>query len=370
MKIKFKKQDIIEKLYYIEGVVSEKNLKEILSHILIEASSGSMTIIATNLETAIKCIVPAEVKKDGNISILSGLFTGIIKKLNKEAEVEIIVQDNKIELKSADNKFRLESQGFTKDDFPSINEPEFSNSITIPQALLKDLFKKTSFATLKNEDTNKPFLLGVYLSVLNDEIFAVGSDGFRLSHIKRKLNQQIKEEFSVIIPNKAVAQLMKILNSETGEVTIALSEKEVLFKIEDIFFLSRIIEEKFPKFEQVIPSECNVSLKLDLKDLERGLNLIRPIVDIGNNRINIELTKNKLYLKVVSDLGQSNYEINDVEYNGKDMSIPFNINYLVEFIKILETDKIFMNVINEKSPILFRPENDNNYIYITMPMRF
>ncbi|HPN29753.1 MAG TPA: DNA polymerase III subunit beta [bacterium] len=366
MKIIIKRENIVERLAYLESIISEKSVKEILSHILFEAEGGTVTLSVTNLETALKCSIEANVIEAGNISILANKFSDIVRNLPKEAEITIqSTQENKVVITS--KKFKTDTQGFNKDQFPTLHEPEFYNTITLPQPLLKELLRKTMYATLKS-DNNKPFLNGVFVKIKGEFITTVGSDGYRLGLVERKLNSSCPEEIAVIIPNRTVNDLFKVLNSNSGEVTIAPSKKEILFKMDDIIFLSRIIEEKFPKFDQVIPKECNHRIKLNIKELEGGINLIRPMTEEKSRRINFEFSNGLLELKANSEVGAAEYQI-PIEFAGEKIEIPFNIDYICEFLKSLESENITMDIINTKSQVLFKPDNDENHLYITMPMR-
>ncbi len=366
MKIVIKRENIVERLSYLESIISEKSVKEILSHILLEAEGGTVTLSVTNLETALKCSIEANVIEPGNISILANKFSDIVRNLPKDAEITIYSnEENKVIITS--KKFKTDTQGFSKDDFPTLHEPEFFNTITMPQPLLKEILKKTMYATLKS-DNNKPFLNGVYIKIKGELITTVGSDGYRLGLISRKLNESCPEEIAVIIPNRTVSDLFKVLSSNSGEVTIAPSKKEILFKMEDILFLSRIIEEKFPKYDQVIPTECNHRVNLNIKELETGINLIRPMTEEKSRRINFEFSNGQLELKANSEIGTAEYQI-QIDFTGEKIEIPFNIDYICEFLKSLETENIIMDIINTKSQVMFKPENDEFHIYITMPMR-
>ncbi len=366
MKVIIKRENIVERLPYLESIISEKSVKEILSHILFEAEGNTVTLTVTNLETALKCNITATVQESGNISILANKFSDIVRNLPKDSDITITSNSsNKVTITS--NKFKTDTQGFTKEDFPTLHEPEFGNTVTVSQPLLKEMLRKTMFSTLK-VDNNKPFLNGLFLNIKGDIITTVGSDGFRLALLERKLNASCEEEIAVIIPNKTTQELFKVLSSNTGDVLIAPSKKEILFRIGDILFLSRIIEEKFPKYNQVIPNECNHRVALNIAELEVGINLIRPMTEDKSRRINFEFSNGLLELKSNSEVGASEYQI-PIEFAGDRMNIPFNIDYICEFLKSLEAENIFMNIINTKSQVLFKPDNDEKHLYITMPMR-
>ncbi len=366
MKIRIKKENIIDRLGFMETIISEKSPKEILSHILFEVEGNVLNLSVTNLETALKCTITAEIIQPGNISILANKFSDIVRNLPKESEITISSDSNNKIIITA-NKLKTETQGFSKDDFPTLQTPDFSAQLSIPQPLLKELLKKTMFATLRNDD-NKPFLNGIFLNIKGEKISAVGSDGFRLSYITRSLNISHPEEISVIIPNRTVVELFKVLNFSSGEVVIAISKKQILFKMDDIIFLSRLIEEKFPKFDQVIPKESNHTISLNIADLEIGLKLVRTTIDEKNPRVNFEFSNNQLELKSMSDIGTTEYSI-PIEFSGEPLSIPFKIDYLVEFLKSVESEQINMKIINVKSQVLFETPDDSEYLYITMPMR-
>jgi len=367
MKVKIKKESIIDRLGYLEAIISEKSPKDILSHILFEVEDNTLSLSVTNLETALKCTIEAEIIQPGNVSLLANKFSDIVRNLPKESFITI-ASDSNNKIKISAGTLKTETHGFSKDDFPSLQTPDFNSSITIAQPLLKELLKKTMFATLKNDD-NKPFLNGVYIGIKNEEIQAVGSDGFRLSNVKRKLDKLCPEEIAVIIPNRTVNELFKVLNSSSGEVIIAVSKKQILFKMDDIIFLSRLIEEKFPKFDQVIPKECNHSIIIETAKLENGLRLVKPYLDEKNPRVTFTFTDNQLELKTSSDTGTSDYSMN-IDFSGETLSIPFKIDYLFEYIRAVEAEKITMNIINTKSQVKFQADNDSDYNYITMPMRF
>lgn len=355
MKIKLKKN---KDLSLFNPILKEKGFNEILSHILLETKSDNVVRISgTNLETALFVDVECEVLESGDIS----LNNQIMSTLANLQEFELSSDDNNINIKSNGN-FRTKTQGYRKDDFPQINRKKADLELKFQADKLKTAFKNTFFSTLKSN--SKPFLQGVAIKGKTNCICFAGSDGFRLAEYKVDVKND--SEFVIIIPNNAVTELLSLLPNDDTEVKVSLSGKQSVFEFENKIFVTRVIEEKFPNYEQVIPSEFNGSIMLNKKELETGLKLISPYVDIKKNKIVLILSENKLLLSASCETGNSEYEI-DCDCQ-TDTKLSMNINNLKDLLKIVDNE-IELKYINDKSAITFKKDDTDNYIYITMPMR-
>lgn len=361
MKVKLLKKDIIEKISFLENIITEKSLNEILSHFLIIAENDEIKLKSTNLETAMICNVKGQILEPGNISILASKFAENIRNLPDESNITIETENNKIMIKSGNKK--IKTQGYFKDDIPQIPKIKTEKNITLPQPLLKEILKKTMFATLKNTD-GKQFLQGCFVNCENNQINVVGTDGFRLSEITRTI-QFADENLNMIIPNKAVNELFKILG-QTGEVNIKIGRKSAVFEIDDIKYFTRLIEEKFPNYKQLIPTESQTTVIIEKNKIVEALKWLKPYVD-DNKKIIFEFKSNELQIKSESLYGNAKDKIN-IE-NDLNIQFPLNFDYINDFIKIVQGNNIFMYIINEKSQILFKDELDNDLIYISMPLR-
>ncbi|MBM3251323.1 MAG: DNA polymerase III subunit beta [Candidatus Omnitrophica bacterium] len=369
MKVSASKEEILRGIQTVQNIVSSKINLPILSNILIETVGNKLKLVSTDLDVGISCLIPVSVAEQGAITISSKKFADIIREL-PSGQVNIDVKKNNVvEIDCLNCRFKL--MGIAKDEFPSLPEFKDKEAIYIDQAQLKEMLDLTAFAVSHEE--SRYILNGLLLDLKNNVLTIVATDGRRLAFVKNTLTKQTKKEMRIIVPIKAVQELQRNLKDEGG-ISVVVGENQVMFGLDGVLIVSRIIEGDFPSYDQVIPAASEKKMLVDREEFLASIRRANLLSTPDSQAIKFELfpsrgtaAKNgKLVIsKITPDVGESREELS-VQYQGKELIIGFNPHYLIDALKNLKQDEIPFEFTEADKPGVIRLEN---YVYLVLPMR-
>ena len=356
------KTDLIKATQITQNVISNQAALPILANLLLEAKNDIIKIITTDLDIGISYSFKADIIDDGVITIPAKKFSDIIKELPNE-EVRIIVKKNNIvEVRSDNAYFKL--MGIAKEEFPKL--PTFVNKefVTISQSRLKKMLEMSFFAISRDE--TRYVLNGVLIELKENHIKTIATDGRRLALIETQGNFPQKINKKIIIPSKTAQELMRNLNQE-GEARIIFSENQACFEFDNIILTTRLIEGEFPEYNKVIPKEIKDKIKINKSNLFKAIKRVALFTNPDSIAIKLDITKDKIVLsKRTPDLGEARDEV-EVKFEGKEMSIGFNPNYLIDILKVIDGDEIEVEVVDPQKPAVIR--RTGKFIFIVLPMQ-
>ena len=361
MKIKTSKQNLVSGIQIVQNVVSSKITLPILSNILLETKKNGLKLNATDLDIGISCEIPVETIEEGAITIPAKRFSDIVKELPDGDIIIHVKKNNQIDIEGKNCRFKL--TGLPKDEFPKFPEFKDKELIQIEQAVLKDMFRLTSFAVSHEE--SRYILNGVLLEIANDVLRIVATDGRRLAKVEKKLSTTTKKEVSVILPVKAVLEVGRNLKDD-GLVSFIVGSNQVLFDIDGILIATRIIEGEFPNYNQVIPKPAKSKVKINTKDLLSSIRRANLLATPDFQAIKFEVFGDKLVVsKTTPDIGESREEI-PIQYDGLETVVGFNPHFLIDFLKNISEEQIEIELLGVDKPAVIRLYD---YLYLALPMR-
>ncbi len=361
MKIKLSKDILLNGIHTVQNVVSPKATLPILSNILMEARDGHIKLNATDLDIGISCELPVETLEEGAITIPAKRFSDIVKELPAGDITIHAKKNNQIDIEGVNCRFKL--IGLPKEEFPKFPEFKDKEVIQIDQAILKEMFRLTSFAVSHEE--SRYVLNGVLLEIQNDLIRVVATDGRRLAKSEKKLEKSIKKEVSVILPIKAVMEISRNLK-EDGQVSFIIGVNQILFDIDGVLIATRMIEGDFPNYNQVIPKPAKNRIKMNTKDFLFSIRRANLLATPDFQAVKFEIFKDKMVIsKTTPDVGESREEI-PVEYAGNELVVGFNPQFLIDFLKNIDEEDIDMELLGVDKPAVMRIDD---YLYLALPMR-
>jgi len=363
MQITVAKEKILDALQHIQPVITNKSTLPILNNFHIEAREGKLTLSATDLQVSIKCQIEADIKKPGATTMPARRTFTIFRELAQpEIQLEI---DNKdaCSVRSGQSYFKI--LGLPATDYPALPELQNPRQITIPQAVLKDLLRKTSYAI--STDETRYVLNGVLFSVKDNTMTFVATDGRRLALAEIEHEAPSTAQGDVIIPTKAVHEIQRLLR-DTGDVKIALSENQISLEINNITLYSKLTEGSYPNYRQVIPTESRDRVTIEREAFNNMVRRVAIMTSEKSSSVKIHLTKDNITLSANSpDLGEARESV-PVKYNGRELNIAFNPQYLQDPLRNLDSDEITIEFLDELSPGVMRT-NSPGFLYVIMPMR-
>ena len=361
MKIKIAKQDLLAGIQVVQNVVSPKATLPILANMLLETKQHHLRMYTTDLDIGISCEKSAEVVEDGAITIPAKRFSEIVREL-PEGDVTVYARNNnQIEVECG--SFKTKILGLPKEDFPKFQEFKDKEAVRLKQAELKEMFRMTSFAVSHEE--SRYVLNGVLMEVKGKTIRIVATDGRRLAKIEKTLAQEAAKELSVILPIKAVQEINRNLKEE-GEIVFVAGMNQVMFSLDGILISTRIIEGDFPNYVQVIPKTAAPKIMVNKEQLLAAIRRANLLATPDFQAIKFEIFKDKLIVsKTTPDVGESREEM-AVAFNGSEMAIGFNPQYLIDVLKNLADETVELELFGPDKPCVIRKED---YLYLALPMR-
>jgi len=364
MKVKVEKQELLKASQMIQNVVAVKSTLPILSNILIEAEDNKIKLTATDLEIGMHCSIPAEVYQPGALTIPAKKFNEMIKELPDAAITLSTLKNNTMSINSEDVYFKL--LGLPKDDFPKIPQAQEENSIEIEQADLKEMLAMTMFAT--SHDEVRYILNGVLFLAKNQTLKLIATDGRRLAMVEKQIKAVKDLARQVIVPNKAVQELNRILQDQ-GDMKIIFGENQLIFRAGETVLITRLIEGEFPNYEQVIPKETQNKIKVNTRRFFVGTKRAALLTHQDSQSIRIDLLKDKMIIsKSTPELGEVKDQI-DILYKGKEMSVGFNPHYLTDALKNISQEEIDIEIEAPDKAGVIRTQAPQKYIYLVLPMQ-
>ncbi|MDD5065414.1 MAG: DNA polymerase III subunit beta [bacterium] len=370
MNILATKEKLLRSIQLAEDIITAKNTMSILSNILLETIDDMLQITSTDLETAIKIHVDADVKKEGSITVFAKKFADIIRELPND-DIEIHVDENKylkIQSKNDQVKAQFKLIGIPKNDYPILPEFKKDKSIKVPQNVFKAMIRKSIFSVSK--DDVQVNISGVKLELKNKKLTLVATDARRLSLISYDLDTKTEID-EVIIPQKVLSEVLKILNDE-GDMEISVSEKQIYFKIDNIELFSRLIDGKFPDYQQVIPQSFKKKAFLFTIKILNAVKRVSIITtEKQSSKIILKFTKGNLEIKTNDpDIGEAKESVENIVYDYDDVfEIAFSSEFLLDALKAVDTENMIFSMNTGIGAIAVREENNDNFLCLIMPIK-
>ncbi|MCK4260496.1 MAG: DNA polymerase III subunit beta [Halanaerobiales bacterium] len=367
MKFNVSQKTFLQGIQIVQRAVSNKNTLPILSGILIKTENNQLKLVATDLEIGIECYINAEIITKGEIVLPANHLSSIIREL---PSIDIEVNCN-LSTKSAEiicGKSRYNINGYLADDFPLLPKIEEGMQLSVNQMLLKKTFEQVKIAT--SNDETQPFLNGALLKIIGDELNVVSTNTYRLAHRMAKLENEVVELIEVILPNKTLDELTRLLDDDPeSRVQIQMSMNQILFEMENIIIISRLIEGKFPNYEPVIPKNSNTFAKVNRKELLQAGKRVSLIAISNSNIIKANINNGVMILESTnSEIGHAHEEL-PIQMEGPDVEVSFNATYLMDGLKVIDSDEVELCFGGKLSPFILRPMSDVKYTYVISPIR-
>ena len=371
MKFIVTKPSIFKTLSHLQSIVNKKNALPILSNILIEVENNSLTLSSTDMDISIKEKINCNVIEEGSTTLNAQIMFDIVKKLPETSEVEFISNDGKIlTIRSNVSKFSLSC--LPKDEFPII-ETSSSNSkkLKVNAQIILNLINKTKFA-ISNEET-RYFLNGLYFNIIEEDnsriLNFVGTDGHRLATASCVINNSNIEIPGVIVPKKTINELSKLLVENHDDIEIDISSNKIIFYIDNLILISKLIDGNFPDYTRVIPKSNNNDLKVNRSNLLYAVDRVSTIANEKSPSIKFKLLENLINLSAVNSENSTATEDIEVKYSGTEIEIGFNSRYIMDILDNLESEEIKISFNDNSSPIIVKEKSQSDNTFVLMPMR-
>jgi len=370
MELVCKKENLIRGLQIVETAISTRTTLPVLSNFLMETEDKKIKLISTNLEIGVQCYIEGKIISSGSVTIPAKRFINIIKELPDGENIQIKIDEKtQIDIKCGKSHFLL--MGMPKEDYPILPEFKEEKAVSIDTETIKGMIKKTIFAV--STDETRYALTGIYFIIEDGKITFVSTNGRMLAYIWRGgINEKTSRH--AIIPAKTINELIHILSLEDGsnpDMKLQIAENQMSFKVKDITLISRLIDETFPNYEQVIPRNNEIKVTINKKNLLSATKQVFLLTQDKGGAVKFSFNKNLLRLSAsVQGIGSGEVDL-DLDFAGPEFEIAFNAGYVVEILKNMSEENVVFEMNGALDSTLIRAagDTDGNYLCVISPMR-
>ena len=365
MKVNCQRSQLLEGIQKVQSVVATRSSLPVLSNMLVETERDGLKLTASDLEMGIRCEVSAEVMEPGGIALPAKRLGDIIRELPEDT-VQITVKKEELTvIKCRKATFRI--AGIRREDFPKLPALEGDKGFDIEQGKLREVLRRTSFSISRDE--TRYVLNGVYVILEKGTVTVVATDGRRLAKITKEVKAPAGLKQEMILPGKAVAELARLLGEGDEMVHVHTGENEVAFKLDSVLLISRLVEGRFPKYDQVIPKASGRRVSVDREEFLAAARRVALLTSERSNSVKLEVSQKGLVLSAATpEVGEAREEL-DAGYDGEPVNIAFNPSYIIDFLRTESAGEIVMEITDAMSPGVLKPVGDDSYLYVVMPIK-
>ena len=365
MKIVTTRESLLEPLQQIAGVVERRQTLPILANILVNVSNGTMNLTATDLEVELKTKAEAESEGDIDFTIPARKILDICKSLPDDAKINLDLDKDKAKLRSGKSRFTLSV--LPARDYPVIEPTASSSVFKIKENILKRLIEKTQFA-MAQQDV-RYYLNGMLLELRSGDIRTVATDGHRLAMSERKSVIPEDIDMQIILPRKAVIELSRLLNDHENDIQVELSNNYIRVVLSNAVFVSKLIDGRFPDYQRVMPADSDKLVKVDKTQFKQSLSRASILSNEKYRGIRFSIDPGILQLQAHNPEQEEAEEELDINYDGDNLKIGFNVGYLLDAIGAISENDVVIELKDSNSSALIYGEGNNESKYVVMPMR-
>lgn len=367
MKITTNKDHLLPALLQAGSIVERRQTLPILANILVNVQKGIMTLTATDLELEVKTRLQVESDEDLAFTIPARKITDITKALNDGASITLDVSGDKVIVRSGRGRYTLST--LPAADYPSMEVAAATQHFTISQDKLKHLLEKTAFA-MAQQDV-RYYLNGMLFEGRSGKLRTVATDGHRLALCDVDLDTNIESDIQAIVPRKAVIELNRLLVSGRDAPDVELQFSSSFMKVEfpDGSFASKLIDGRYPDYAKVIPTANTQDLIANRDLLRKALTRTAILSNEKFRGVRFKTQPGLLNLMAHNPEHEEAEEELEVDFNGNEMSIGFNVGYLLDVLGALEAENVRMGLIDPSSSCVITAEKSDGAQYVVMPMR-
>ena len=362
MKIKIIRSKFIECLKKVQNIVAGKGSLQIIQNAMLEAKEGKLSLVTTDLDISIRSTVDCDVVEAGATTLpVRLLFSTISSCAEGAVELESDLQD-RARISAGSAAFKL--SGMAVADFPALPAAENVFAYTLPQATLREMLRKTSYAV--SQDETRKTLKGVLMSFRDGKLTMVATDGRRLALVEHEIDFPATAERDIILPSKVVAELQRSLSGD-GDVKVTIEKSQVSFNLGDTQIYSKLLDEIYPNYRQVIPSSSREKIEVDRKLLLDAIDRASVMTMEESSSVRLTFDENQLLVSsVAADIGEAK-DVVPIKYSGEKIEIVFNPAYVKDPLKAIDEDEVSIELNNGSSPAIIRCSVP--FLYVMMPLR-
>lgn len=365
MKISVERDTLLRPLQLVGGVVERRQTMAILGHVLLVADEGRLTATATDLEVEISAEAEVPAQEPGRTTVPARKLLDICRALPEGSEITLVAEGERVTVRSGRSRFVLAA--LAPDTFPTMERLEAAQTLEVPQALLRELIERTHFS-MAHQDV-RYYLNGMLLEVSEGRLAAVATDGHRLACCERAVAVSSPGTQQVIVPRKAVSELLRVLGDGEEPATLELGTNHLRVLVPGVRFTAKLIDGRYPDYRRVIPPGGERHLTADREALREALGRASILSNEKYRGVRLQMEDGTLRIQAHNPEQEEAEEELEVRYQGGPLTIGFNVGYLLDVLSALPGETVEASFTDANSSCLITAPGAEGCRYVVMPMR-
>lgn len=365
---------LLNHLLVVQKGLPSKTPLPILYSIKFEVHEDHMILTTSNTDVAIQVLIDdhsLNISETGRVAIPGRYLIEIMRKISSQRVEFALIEDKIIIIKADRSEFKLRLMDV--EDYPEVDFLDLNDPIILDSQLLKTIIKETNFATANNE--KRPILTGVNFKYRDNHIYCVATDSYRLAQKNVKIRTHSKE-FDIVIPNRSLDELSRILDTYNEDVELYINPNKVLFKMNSTLFQTRLLEGTYPDTQRIIPTEFPVTIPFNKEELLQAVERV-SLLSPKDRETNYNIIKLSLRADHVVEMSSTNHEIGDAleeiipssDVEGPVIKIAFSSRYLVDALRAFSSSEVIIQFAGEVKPFVIKGNLDQDLLHLILPVR-
>lgn len=361
MKFSIVRSKFLEGLRSVQNIVAGKTSSPVMQNVFIRAEGSSIRLTTTDIDISINCEVECEVAEPGATTLPVKILANMVS-CSAEGVIDVeVAEGERATIRAGSAKFRL--VGIDAREFPTLPSDDGAFAYSVSQATIKEMLRKTAYAA--SQDETRRTLRGVMMTFKDGNLTMVATDGRRLALVETGYEFPAEQEREVILPSKTVAELQRALASE-GDVLVKIQKSQISFNLGNVQIYSKLVDDAYPNYKQVIPSACEKTIDVDRQLLVTAIERV-SVMSNELHSTKLRFADNLLVVSsAASDIGEAKDEV-PIKFEGEEIEIMFNPAYLLDALKAIDDDEVKICLNNGHSPAVIKCSVP--FIYVIMPLR-
>ncbi len=365
MKFSVQRESLLKPLQQVIGAVERRQTLPALANILLRSDDSGISLTATDLEVELQAHLDMELSETGETTLPARKLLDICRTLPESAVLDFDIKADRSAIKSGRSRFSLAT--LPASDFPTLDELDNSQQLTLSQNELKSLIERTAFA-MAQQDV-RYYLNGLMLELTAKNIKAVATDGHRLAMCEIPFKSDLDATRQVIIPRKGVMELQRLLENNDDLATIDISNSHIRVTVAGLRFTSKLIDGRFPDYNKVLPKSTDKEMSVDKELFKQALTRTSILSNEKYRGIRLSHEKGSLKLQAHNPEHEEAEEIIEIDYKGEPLEIGFNVTYLLDALSTISSKLVDVKLKDANSSALVMGNGDETARYVVMPMR-
>ncbi|MGF1752323.1 DNA polymerase III subunit beta [Vibrio makurazakiensis] len=365
MKFTIERSHLIKPLQQVSGALGGRPTLPILGNLLLKVEDNVLSLTATDLEVELISRVTLEGDFEaGSITVPSRKFLDICRGLPDSSIITVVLDGDRIQVRSGRSRFSLAT--LPAADFPNIEDWNSEVEVSVTQAELRGLIEKTQFS-MANQDV-RYYLNGMLFEIEGSTLRSVATDGHRMAVSQAALGADFAQK-QIIVPRKGIQELVKLLDAPEQPVTLQIGNSNVRAEVNNYVFTSKLVDGRFPDYRRVMPQNTTKTLEASCDELRSAFSRAAILSNEKFRGVRVNLADSEMRITANNPEQEEAEEILDVNFDGDDLEIGFNVSYVLDVLNTLRCDQVRISMSDANASALIENAQDDSAMYVVMPIR-